>query len=67
LFGVSGASSLQVPSCSKADYDFSVLLSRGGNYVGSITFKTSDGKYCWYVLQINAANPSPEGVIKVEA
>jgi hypothetical protein len=67
LFGVSGASSLQVPSGSKADYDFSVLLPRGGNYVGSITFKTSDGKYCWYVLQINAANPSPEGVIKVEA
>jgi hypothetical protein len=67
LFGVSGANSLQVPSGSKADYDFSVLLPRGGNYVGSITFKTSDGKYCWYVLQINAANPSPEGVIKVEA
>jgi hypothetical protein len=67
LFGVSGAATLQVPSGSKADYDFSVLLPRGGNYVGSITFKTNDGKYCWYVLQINAANPSPEGVIKVEA
>ena len=67
LFGVSGAATLQVPSGSKADYDFSVLLPRGGNYVGSITFKTTDGRYCWFVLNITASNPSPEGVIKVEA
>ena len=67
LFGVSGAATLQVPSGSKADYDFSVLLPRGGSYVGSITFKTTDGRYCWFVLQITAANPKPEGVIAVEA
>ncbi len=40
---------------------------RSGTFVGSLTFKTVDGQYVWYSVEVRASEPPEVGSISVEA
>lgn len=38
---------------------------RSGVFVGSLTFKTSEGQYVWYSVEVRASEPPEVGSIRV--
>ena len=67
LLGISGEATLFVPGNSEAEYELSIMMPRGGEFNGSISFRAPSGEYIWYTLEVKAENPAYEKEISLEA
>jgi len=65
--GVSGSEELTVEADSEAEYELSVMMPRGGNFTGSITFLSPTQEYIWYTFEVNAENPPAEKTVALRA
>jgi hypothetical protein len=65
--GVSGAEELVVDADGEAEYELSVMMPRGGNFTGSITFIAPSQEYVWYTFEVNAENPPAEKSVQLRA
>jgi len=67
LLGVSGSATFLVEGDTEAEYDMSLVMPRGGDFTGSISFKAPTGEYIWYTIEVKAENPASEKEITLEA
>jgi hypothetical protein len=67
LLGVSGSAKFFVEADTEAEYNMSIMMPRGGNFTGSISFKAPNREYIWYTIEVTAESPASEREITLEA
>ena len=67
LLGISGEATFFMKGDTQAEYDLSIMMPRGGEFTGSVSFKAPTGEYIWYTIQVKAENPAYERVIELNA
>jgi hypothetical protein len=67
LLGISGKPTLEVQEDAETVYELNIMMPRGGNFTGSISFKAPNGHFIWYTLQVKAENPASEREIPLNA
>lgn len=58
-----GPSDFVVKEKSSATYELTVVPHRGGPHLGSVSFVAPNEQYVWFIVEVLAEPPPPEGVI----
>jgi hypothetical protein len=64
---VAGPAALKLTGVHGGSYKITAAPTRSGVYVGTLTFKTQEGQYVWYSLEVRASEPPEVGAIAVRA
>ena len=55
---VSGANEVQVPGNKTVDFPLTFTPALGGKYTGAVTFKSAQGTFIWWTVEVHVESPS---------
>ena len=63
---VSGANEVQVPGNKTVDFPLTFTPALGGKYTGAVTFKSAQGTFIWWTVEVHVESPLADQAIDMQ-